>query len=87
MSDLKLDPKEVEYLLTPKAIRDRAREVYDFSKAGKGHFVINDERFDKTVKYVLATIQRNYPDEKIPFHSRWGHFRPAKSIAPRNLKK
>ena len=27
------------------------------------------------MKYVLEVIRKNYPDLKIPFHSRWGHFR------------
>ncbi len=27
------------------------------------------------MNYVIQTIQKNYPDGNIPFHSRWGHFR------------
>jgi hypothetical protein len=87
MSDLKLPKEDVEYLLTPKAVRDRAREIYELSKEGKGLFVLNEERFPATVKYVLDVIKKNYPDGKIPFHSRWGHFRAGKIDRPSQFKK
>ena len=87
MSDLKLAAADVEYLLTPQAVRERALEIHRMAQQGKAHFVLNEERFPKTVKYVLETIKKNYPDEKIPFHSRWGHFRAGGIDRPSQFKK
>ncbi|MBY0517234.1 MAG: URC4/urg3 family protein [Bacteriovoracaceae bacterium] len=66
----------LDYLLSPKIIRDGAKKVFEASVQGKTHFVIHPERLNFTLEYVLETIRQNYPDLKIPFHSRWGHFRP-----------
>jgi len=87
MSDLKLAAQDVEYLLTPRAVRERAGEMFDLAKAGRLSFVLNEERFSATVKYVLEVIKKNYPDGKIPFHSRWGHFRAGGIDRPSQFKK
>lgn len=87
MSDLKLAAADVEYLLTPQAVRERSLEIHRMAQQGKANFVLNEERFPKTVKYVLETIKKNYPDEKIPFHSRWGHFRAGGIDRPSQFKK
>lgn len=84
---MKLPKEEVEYLLTPQAVRERAKEIFERAREGKTSFVLNEERFPATVKYVLETIKKNYPDEKIPFHSRWGHFRAGKIDRPSQFKK
>jgi len=75
MSDLALSPAETEYLLTPKAIRERAGLLFERTCAGQGAFSYHDERLVSVVDYVLKVIGKNYPDGNIPFHSRWGHFR------------
>src|SRR3712207_2458615 len=75
MSELNLSPREIDYLLTPKAIRDRAESIFEFTKTGHGAFQIHEERFDPMVDYVMKVIAKNYPSGEIPFHSRWGHFR------------
>ncbi|MFL5785396.1 MAG: URC4/urg3 family protein [Bacteriovoracaceae bacterium] len=67
---------ELDYILSPKAIRDGAKKVFDATVKGEGHFRYHPEKFSSTVDYVMETIRQNYPDLKIPFHSRWGHFRP-----------
>jgi hypothetical protein len=67
---------KLDYLLSPQIIRDGAKKIHDEAVAGKTHFRVHPERLDFTVDYVLQTIRQNYPDLKIPFHSRWGHFRP-----------
>lgn len=41
----------------------------------EGHFRYHPEKLKSTVDLVVAVTQANYPDLKIPFHSRWGHFR------------
>jgi hypothetical protein len=75
MNTLNLTTEQIEYLLSPKAIRDSAKRVYDYAQAGKSFFRINADKLPSTTKYVLEVINKNYPDLKIPFHSRWGHFR------------
>jgi len=67
---------KLDYLLSPQIIRDGAKKIHEEAAAGKTHFRVHPERLDFTVDYVLETIKQNYPDLKIPFHSRWGHFRP-----------
>lgn len=67
----------LDYLLSPQVIRDSAKKVYEEAMNGRSYFRIHEEQLAFTVDYVLATIRQNYPDLNIPFHSRWGHFRPA----------
>lgn len=75
MSDLQLNQNQIDFLLSPRAIRERAASVFELCQAGKTHFAYRSARLAPTVDYVLTTIRKNYPDLKIPFHSRWGHFR------------
>jgi hypothetical protein len=75
MSEMSLKPDQVDYLLSPAAIRDRAKAVFDFTEQGKGLFSYHPQKLKSTVDYVLNVIKDQYPDLKIPFHSRWGHFR------------
>lgn len=75
MSNLDLTLKQIDYLLSPKAIRDSALRIYNYAQSGKSYFAIHLEKLPSTVQYVLDVIKKNYPDLKIPFHSRWGHFR------------
>jgi hypothetical protein len=75
MSEVALSESELEYIFTPRAIRDRARLVYEDAKAGRGHFLVQEDELSKVVRYVMDVIAKNYPDGKIPFHSRRGHFR------------
>lgn len=75
MSEVALSESELEYIFTPRAIRDRARLVYEDAKSGRGHFLVQEDELPKVVRYVMDVIAKNYPDGKIPFHSRRGHFR------------
>jgi hypothetical protein len=74
MSELKLSSAEIDELLSPRAIRDRAGKLFELTTAGKGKFKYHPEKLKPTVDYVLSVVRKNYPDLKIPFHSRWGHF-------------
>jgi hypothetical protein len=67
--------QDLDYLLSPRAIRDQARAVLKRAEGGGTHFAYLPEKLDTTVEYVLDVIRRNYPTLEIPFHSRWGHFR------------
>jgi hypothetical protein len=74
VNSLQLSTSEIDYILSPQAIRERAALLFAHTLRGKGHFRLNPEKLKPTVDYVMATIAKNYPDLRIPFHSRWGHF-------------
>jgi hypothetical protein len=69
--------KDLDFLLSPTAIRQSAEAIFELTKNGKTHFNYHPEKFDYTVDYVIDMIKENYPTLEIPFHSRWGHFRAA----------
>lgn len=72
---MNLSLEQVDYLLSPKAIRDQAQRIFDLTISEKTSFVFHPEKMKPTVDYVLSVIRKNYPTLEIPFHSRWGHFR------------
>ncbi len=65
----------IDYIRSPKAIREKTMMLYNLSKEGKTNFEIHEEKLDEVANFVLETIKNNYPSLEIPFHSRWGHFR------------
>lgn len=68
----------IDYLLSPQAVRERSRAVYDLALNGKTHFKINESKLSEVAQFVLEVTRTNYPDLKIPFHSRFGHFQAGK---------
>lgn len=72
---LDLSSSQIDYLLSPKAIRERSNQIFHMCQKGRTHFTFHPEKLKPTVDFVLSIIHKNYPDLKIPFHSRWGHFR------------
>jgi hypothetical protein len=63
------------YLLTPVAIRERAQALLRLAEQDAlPHFIYRADRLPAAADYVLETIRANYPDLRIPFHSRWRHF-------------
>lgn len=67
--------KDLDFLLSPAAVRQSAESILELTQAGKTHFTYHPEKFNEVVDYVVTVINENYPDHNIPFHSRWGHFR------------
>jgi hypothetical protein len=74
-NNLELKDSDIDFLLSPAAIRDRAGKIFARTEQGRGAFVYYPEKLKPTVEYVLEVIHKNYPSLSIPFHSRWGHFR------------
>jgi hypothetical protein len=68
--------KNLDYILGTDCIRDGAKKVFEETRSGNTHFHYHEEKLFSTVDFVMQTIRENYPDMNIPFHSRWGHFRP-----------
>lgn len=66
---------DLDFLLSPLAIRQSAEKILELTKEGQTHFKYHPEQFGPLVDYVIEVIRGNYPALEIPFHSRWGHFR------------
>ncbi len=69
---------ELAYLLSPLAVRERSRLLFDHAMAGRTNFRVNLNRLSEVADFVIEVTQANYPDLEIPFHSRWGHFQAGK---------
>lgn len=67
---------ELDYIFSPVCIRDGAKKIFKETTLGNTHFHFHEDKVSSTVDFVMETIRENYPDLNIPFHSRWGHFRP-----------
>ena len=67
--------RDIEYLLTPVAIRETTKRIMDKAISGGTHFKVNLDKLDACSDYVMDVIKENYPTLDIPFHSRWGHFK------------
>lgn len=66
---------DLDFLLSPQAIRQSAEKILELTQNGQTHFQYHPEQFGPVVDYVIEVIRGNYPALEIPFHSRWGHFR------------
>ncbi|GAP94179.1 URC4/urg3 family protein [Leptolyngbya sp. NIES-2104] len=65
----------VDYLRSPKAIRDRCSQLFDLALSDQlTYFRLDLTRLDPVADYVIAVIREQYPDLNVPFHSRWRHF-------------
>lgn len=67
--------KDLDFLLSPQAIRQSAEKILELTQQGKTNFNYHPEKLAPVVDYVVEVIRENYPTLNIPFHSRWGHFR------------
>ena len=76
--EYKFSKDDIDYLLKPKAIMDKAYQIFRSAEAGKTHFNLHLDKVPEVAEFVLKTTRENYPDLNIPFHSRWGHFKSPK---------
>jgi hypothetical protein len=67
---------EAAYLMTPRAIRERAEVVYQLGVEGKlTSFTVNESRLAAAVDAVVEVTRAAYPDvARIPYHARYRHF-------------
>jgi len=69
-------PTSIGVLRSPATIRERCRNILDAAAAGRSrHFRIDRSHLDAAVGCVEAATRRRYPDMRIPYHSRWRHFK------------
>ncbi|MGK7928389.1 MAG: URC4/urg3 family protein [Spirulina sp.] len=65
----------VNYLQSPRSIRDRCNLLFEFVREGRSpYFCYHRDRLDRVVDFVIKIARESYPDLDIPFHSRWRHF-------------
>ncbi|USP82547.1 uncharacterized protein yc1106_09821 [Curvularia clavata] len=69
---------KVKYLLSLRAVRERAKIVGEAAEAGKlSHFDVHEEKLGEAADFVTSVIKRDYGPDKfhtIPPHGRWQHF-------------
>lgn len=68
----------LDYILSPLAVRDGALKIFEATRTNQGCFELHLDKLPNCIDYVMKTIQENYPNFDIPFHSRFGHFRAGK---------
>jgi hypothetical protein len=73
--EINLSKEDIDYLLSPTAIRESTQKIYDLALKGGTHFNIHEDKLESCADFVMDVINKNYPDHDIPFHSRWGHFK------------
>jgi hypothetical protein len=68
--------KELAYLRTPVAIRERAEQVLKYVEDGRSAWWSADARgLEEAVQATLAVTRERFANPAaIPFHSRWRHF-------------
>ena len=65
----------VDYIRTTTAIRERCGQILSLGQKGAlAHFQVCSERLPGLVLAVREEMKLNYPDLRVPFHSRWRHF-------------
>ncbi|KAI1646096.1 DUF1688 domain-containing protein [Daldinia loculata] len=73
---------QVKYLLSLRAIRERAKIVGNIAKSGGlNHFNLHEDRLGDVVEFVTSIIKRDFGPDKfdtIPPHGRWQHFEVGK---------
>lgn len=74
MSDLKLAQNQIEEVFSTELIRRRAAQIFARTQKGEGHFSYHSEKWPEAVDFLIQVIRKNYPELRIPFHSRWRHF-------------
>ncbi len=65
----------VAYLRSTRTIRERCATLLRLAREGKSkYFAVNESAIPLVIGKVVALTRKNYPDLKIPYHSRWRHF-------------
>lgn len=72
----KIDKQDVvNELRGLEMIRARCQRIFDLAKTDKTkHFKLDLSKLNNVVDLVMDITKKNYPDNDIPYHSRWRHF-------------
>lgn len=71
-----MNPADLAYLRTPKAIRERAVQVLKYVEDGRSAWwSVDANGLEAAVQATLAVTRKRFANPAaIPFHSRWRHF-------------
>jgi hypothetical protein len=71
-----VNPADLAFLRTPKAIRERAAQVLKYVEDGRSAWwSVDANGLEAAVQATLAVTRRRFANPAaIPFHSRWRHF-------------
>ena len=70
-----LEQTAIHYLRSTQAIRERCGYLFELANQDQlHHFRCDLSQLDRVADYVIAVMQKAYPDLNVPFHSRWRHF-------------
>ncbi len=62
-------------LRSPEAVRERCHAILALAERDAlPHFAYDAARLGDVADYVAAVMRQNYPNLRIPYHSRWRHF-------------
>ena len=62
-------------LRSTATIRERCNNILRAVEEGRSrHFTLNRAQLDEVARRVEHVTRQNYPDLRIPYHSRWRHF-------------
>ena len=68
-------PPSIAKLLSAEAVRERCAIVHEWVVENRSpHFVLDAAGLERAAELVIEVTRENYPDLKIPLHSRWRHF-------------
>ena len=66
---------DIRYIRSTRAIRECCGRLYELGQKGAlQHFRVRTDKIPEVANFVISVTRENYPDGKIPYHSRWGHF-------------
>jgi hypothetical protein len=69
------DRRLLNWLRSPEAVREQCHAILALAEGDSlPHFVLDTDRLCDIADYVAAVIRQNYPDLRVPCHSRWRHF-------------
>lgn len=78
--------KELEFLFSTSAIRERCTKLFDYVKKGDSkYFVWNDSKLPEVGDFVLDVIKDQYPTLDIPYHGRWRHINAGNEDRVKNV--
>lgn len=62
-------------LLSARAVRGAADRAHAAARAGTLlHLLLDETKFEAVASAIADETRRNYPDLRVPYHSRWRHF-------------
>lgn len=62
------------YFCSIESIHEAAQNMLELSLAHQTFFSLDLKKLDKLAEWIIALTKQQYPDFKIPIHSRWRHF-------------